>query len=134
MPKVYNLRDKHKTPIPRDAVYCGRGSPYGNPFIAGTHGSRETVIRKFIEQVLPDLDVSALRGKDLVCWCAPLACHCDAIMEKANMLPDGLIESDGRYYYECKSCGELDEFLSDPENFELGHWSNKCGRSPWCIP
>lgn len=86
MPKVYNLRDKHRISIPRDAVYCGRGTPYGNPFIGGQHGSRETVIRKFVEQVLPDLDVSALRGKDLVCWCVPLPCHCNSILKKANTM------------------------------------------------
>lgn len=87
-PSVWNLRDKHRIAIPRGAVYCGRGSPYGNPFIAGTHGSRDTVIRKFVEQVLPDLDVSALRGKHLICWCAPLPCHCDHILEKANAPAD----------------------------------------------
>lgn len=25
-----------------------------------------------------------LRGKDLACWCAPLACHADALLEAAN--------------------------------------------------
>lgn len=65
-------------------MYCGRDTPYGNPFIGGVHGSRWTVIRKFNEEVLPTLDVSALRGKDLVCWCVPLACHCEGILAKAN--------------------------------------------------
>lgn len=83
-PKVWNLRDKHRVRIPRDAVYCGRGTPWGNPFIAGTHGSRVHVIKRFVEEVLPDLDVSALRGKHLLCWCKPLPCHCDHILEKAN--------------------------------------------------
>jgi hypothetical protein len=78
-PLIYNLRDKHRVAIPRGAVYCGRGSPYGNPYIGGTHGSRGTVIRKFEELVLPYLDVSALTGCDLVCWCWPLPCHCEPI-------------------------------------------------------
>lgn len=94
MPKIYNLRDKYRIPIPRNAVYCGRGTPYGNPFIGGVHGSRETVIRKFEEQVLPDLDVSALRGKDLVCWCVPLPCHCQSILKKANAVKIGIDEGD----------------------------------------
>lgn len=85
-PRVFNLKDKHRIPIPRGAVYCGRGSPYGNPFIAGTHGSRAHVIARFTKEVLPDLDVSALRGKHLVCHCAPLPCHCDHILEKANSI------------------------------------------------
>lgn len=80
-PKVWNLRHKNH---PKSAVYCGRGSPYGNPYIAGQHGSRDMVCDKFEEFVLPDLDVSALRGKDLLCWCAPLRCHCDSILLKAN--------------------------------------------------
>jgi hypothetical protein len=25
-----------------------------------------------------------LRGKDLVCWCAPAACHGDVLLELAN--------------------------------------------------
>lgn len=83
-PRVFNLKDKHRIPIPRGAVYCGRGSPYGNPFIAGTHGSRKHVIARFVKEVLPTLDVSALRGKHLVCHCVPLDCHCTPILEKAN--------------------------------------------------
>ena len=32
MPKVLN---KYKAGVPHGAVYCGRGSPYGNPFVIG---------------------------------------------------------------------------------------------------
>jgi len=137
-PKVYNLRDKNRVAIPRDAVYVGRGTPYGNPFIAGLHGSRETVIRKFVEQVLPDLDVSALRGKDLICWCDPLPCHGHAILAKANApveyLPEGLWERDGVLYFECKACGNESEWYGEPEEFELDNYTNMCGGSPRCCP
>lgn len=92
MPRVWNLRDKHKVSIPKSAVYVGRGTPWGNPFIGGTHGSRERVIQRFVEEVLPDLDVSELAGKDLVCWCDPLPCHGHAILAKAN--PVGYEEGD----------------------------------------
>ena len=81
MPKVLNRK---KDIIPSGAVYCGRGSPYGNPFVIGKDGDRPTVCHKFRIHVLPNLDVSELRGKDLVCYCAPLECHCDAILKKAN--------------------------------------------------
>jgi len=80
MPKVYN---KHKNP-PEWAVYIGRGSPWGNPFIIGRDGDRETVCNRFRDEVLPNLDVSELRGKDLVCYCAPQRCHGDDILRKAN--------------------------------------------------
>lgn len=83
-PAIYNLRDKHRVAIPRGAVYCGRGSPYGNPYVGGTHGSRDRVIAEFVEHVLPDLDVTALAGRDLMCWCVPLRCHCESIFAKAN--------------------------------------------------
>ena len=69
---------------PPNAVYCGRGSPYGNPFVIGKDGDRDTVCDRFEAEILPTLDVSALRGKDLLCFCAPKRCHCDAILKKAN--------------------------------------------------
>ena len=87
MPKVYN---KYRNP-PSDAVYIGRGSPWGNPFShkSGTKAqfqveTREEAIRRFECEVLPTLDVSSLRGKDLVCFCKPQACHGDSILRKAN--------------------------------------------------
>lgn len=81
MPKVLN---KHVHGIPAGAVYCGRGSPYGNPFKMAAGQDRDAVCDRFEREVLPTLDVSALRGKDLVCFCAPRRCHCDAILRKAN--------------------------------------------------
>ncbi len=82
MPKVLN---KYESGVPSGAVYCGRGSPYGNPFRIGPDGNRDEVCDRFEREVLPKLDVSALRGKDLVCFCAPRRCHCDAILRKANL-------------------------------------------------
>lgn len=81
-PRVLNKRiDK----IPKDAVYCGRGSPYGNPFKIGDHGAtRDDVCDHFEREVLPTLNVSKLRGKDLVCFCSPKRCHCDSLLRKAN--------------------------------------------------
>ena len=81
MPKVFN---KHHRNAPADAVYIGRGSPWGNPFAIGKDGDRQAVIEMFRDRVLPTLDVSVLRGKDLVCFCAPAACHGDLILKKAN--------------------------------------------------
>lgn len=80
--KVYNLRrDKN---IPLDAVYVGRGTKWGNPYIRGRDGTKEQVIEKFKHFVLPDLDVRELKGKSLICFCAPSACHADLILKKAN--------------------------------------------------
>lgn len=82
---VYNRRNDD---VPPDAVYVGRGSPYGNPFrIVG--GRRDKAIMKFKEWLLaqPELVEQVkrdLRGKDLVCYCAPSFCHAEILMEIAN--------------------------------------------------
>lgn len=83
MPTIYNYKTKNKS-YPLEAVYCGRGSPWGNPFVIGIHGDRDEVCDQFEKLILPTLDVSKLKGKDLVCYCAPLRCHCESLMKKAN--------------------------------------------------
>ena len=46
MPRVY-----HVNTAPTGAVYIGRPSAYGNPFIIGVHGSRKECIRKYEDHV-----------------------------------------------------------------------------------
>lgn len=65
-------------------MYCGRGSPWGNPFRVGRDGTRDEVIDRFEREVLPGLDLRPLRGRDLVCHCRPLRCHCDSLLRMAN--------------------------------------------------
>jgi len=79
IPSLYNVKDKD---IPADAVYIGRGTPYGNPFVIGRHGDRNEVCDRFEKEVLPYLDVEPLRGKPIVCHCRPLRCHGQAILNK----------------------------------------------------
>jgi hypothetical protein len=85
MPKVLN---KRRDGLPKDAVYIGRGGRWGNPFVIGEDGSRAEVIAKYRQMLLGSpamLDrLDELRGKDLVCWCAPRACHGDVLLELAN--------------------------------------------------
>lgn len=86
MPKVLN---KYKDDIPTGAVYIGRPSKWGNPFTMSEYGTRELVVAKYREWLLsqPDLIETAKRelaGKDLVCFCAPKACHGDVLIEVAN--------------------------------------------------
>jgi hypothetical protein len=80
-PQVHN---KHHGTAPADAVYIGRGSSWGNPYVIGQHGTRENVIELFRRSVLPSLDLAPLRGKHLVCFCKPQACHGDLLLEAAN--------------------------------------------------
>mgnify|MGYP001558586200 FL=1 len=72
-----------------DGVWVDRRSPYGNPHRIGRDGTRAEGIAKyrrwFIAHIQRDPEfkagVLALRGKTLICWCAPLACHADVIVQ-----------------------------------------------------
>ena len=74
---------------PPDAVYVGRPSRWGNPFVIGRDGTREEALAKFrsyaVERMASEPRwLEPLAGKDLTCWCAPQACHGDVLMELAN--------------------------------------------------
>lgn len=92
--KVYN---KRAGKVPADAIYIGRPSKWGNPWVVNVHGSREQVIRWYrdwlwLDRAAPNGDRppsiadirKELHGKNLVCFCAPLACHGDVLLEIAN--------------------------------------------------
>ncbi len=97
MPRVYN---KHHGATPPSAVYVGRPSEWGNPFshLSSTIAkfrvsSRDEAILRYRRWLIDRMDVepglltrirSELGGKDLVCWCAPHACHADVLMQIAN--------------------------------------------------
>ena len=75
--------------ISSKGVYIGRPSKWGNPFVIGADGSRAEVVRKFEEYLksnpmLMEAAKKELKGKDLVCFCAPLACHGDILSRIAN--------------------------------------------------
>lgn len=85
-PRVLN---KYKNKITQDAVYIGRPSKWGNPYPITPDEPRELVIAKFRKYLdeNPELKQAAkkqLRGKDLVCFCAPKPCHGDVLLEIAN--------------------------------------------------
>jgi hypothetical protein len=69
-------------------IYIGRPSPWGNPYVIGRDGNRDAVIAKYRGWLLrnPQLlaQLPTLRGKVLACYCAPLACHGDVLVELAN--------------------------------------------------
>ena len=83
MVKVLNKRDSQA------GTYIGRPSKFGNPFVIGQHGTRADVIAKyetwlFSQPALVEACKRELKGKSLVCWCAPLACHGDVLIRIAN--------------------------------------------------
>jgi len=83
LPKVLNKRNGS----PPGAIYIGRPSIWGNPYLIGKDGDRAQVIRKFKKFVLPNYsldELSRLQGRDLLCFCAPLPCHGDVLLEAVN--------------------------------------------------
>jgi uncharacterized protein DUF4326 len=88
MPRVLKRKNFFE-PLPKGSKLVARPSRWQNPFKIGEDGTREEVIRKYRTHVLAkikssELDVSELRGKNLVCYCAPLPCHADVLLELAN--------------------------------------------------
>lgn len=86
MPNILNR--KHGIP-PVDAVYIGRPSKWGNPFLLNVDGDRTEIVKKHKAWVLsqPALieDIKReLKGKDLVCFCVPKKCHGKILLEIAN--------------------------------------------------
>jgi len=84
-PRVLNRRNG---PDPPGSVYVGRPSVWGNPYRVGRDGTRTQVIQKYRLWLHDHPGLLAavqaeLRGKDLVCWCAPLPCHADVLLSLA---------------------------------------------------
>jgi hypothetical protein len=71
-------------------VYIGRPSLWGNPFVIGRDGTRDEVIAKYRSYLVnhPFLlnCVFELKGKKLGCYCKPLACHGDVLIEMIEKL------------------------------------------------
>jgi Domain of unknown function (DUF4326) len=85
LPRVLNKRVHGSPP---GSIYIGRPSKWGNKFVIGKDGTRAQVIAKHREWLCDQPELMAalpeLKGHDLVCWCAPFACHGDTLKELAN--------------------------------------------------
>jgi hypothetical protein len=65
-----------------------RRTRWGNPFEIPDDGQRQAVIDAYATHYLPHKPsllaaLPDLRGKILGCWCAPLGCHGDVLIEEA---------------------------------------------------
>mgnify|MGYP003418113152 CR=1 FL=1 len=91
MTTVHNLRKEKMNPTD---IYIGRGSIFGNPFTHIKHkktkaefvvNTRTEALKKYREYILqnPELlsKISLLKDKRLFCYCKPLSCHGDIIVE-----------------------------------------------------
>jgi hypothetical protein len=88
MTAVVNIRRKRGAQKVKYDVYIGRGSPFGNPFKIGEDGDRKQVLDKYRVYFYKRLTnpefrdkVLSLKGKVLGCYCKPLGCHGDVIIE-----------------------------------------------------
>ena len=95
--RVLNATTERLKPaeIPANAVYIGGrtrngwpSSKWRNQFTIGRDGSRSEVVEKYrawlCDQPVLLEQLPELKGRDLVCWCAPLACHGDVLLEMVN--------------------------------------------------
>ena len=84
MCKILNAKQVGKAST-ANRVYVGRPSKWGNPFALGRDGSRDEVISMYRCWVVTQIglmnSLDELRGKDLICWCAPLACHAEVLRD-----------------------------------------------------
>ena len=93
MPRRIQRRRTKGWRMPKGAVYVGRPTKWGNPYIeTGRPGSRRLVVQMFRVWVmaperasLRDAARQELRGRPLCCWCGlDQECHADVWLEIAN--------------------------------------------------
>ena len=102
MTKVVNMRHRDRAlNHPTRFTYIGRPSKWGNPFVVGRDGTREEVVAKYRVYILqkPELlaDLPELAGRELGCWCVPLACHGDVLVELLDGVPAGPVPPAGAF-------------------------------------
>ncbi|WP_218952195.1 DUF4326 domain-containing protein [Amycolatopsis anabasis] len=79
-------------------VRIDRASKWGNPFVLGRDGDRDTVVRRFEFEYLPYQPtllaaLGELRAKALGCWCAPELCHGEPLAVRAGQPWDITVSS-----------------------------------------
>ncbi len=85
---MIGILNKHHRPIKGE--YIGRGSPLGNPFIIGTHGTRDEVCDQYeawlnmhlmaqtpsiINELVRLANIARQGDLNLICFSAPKRCH-----------------------------------------------------------
>jgi len=83
--KVYN---KNYIPAEISGQIVDRSSNWGNPFPLGIY-TREESLKLFRKYATWRLTIEPgwlrpLKDQNLICYCAPKACHADILMELAN--------------------------------------------------
>lgn len=115
MPEVLNIYKIGKV-IPEGAEYIGRansslslsGSKFANIYPITETDTREIVIDKYRKWLWGQIksgeitleDLLELEGKDLVCYCAPQACHGDILLEAVKWARKKYSALYGHWYWE----------------------------------
>lgn len=79
------------TGVPTNALYVGRGSVWGNPFVIGVDGDRETVIERYRKLLWSRLksgeivisQLASLHGRPLYSYPGMVECHGDVLVRAA---------------------------------------------------
>jgi hypothetical protein len=83
-----NVKNGGYDPNDPDMVYVGAGSIWANPFRSRKDMTRNQKIEAFSGYLLarPDLlrRLPELRGRVLICYCAPLGCHAEVLAHLAD--------------------------------------------------
>jgi len=91
VPKRFQVKRTKGWKMPKDGIYVGRPTKWGNPFKISSKRSRQEAVTLYEERLrkMPTKERKAvlepLRGKALGCWC-PLdePCHADVLLKWAN--------------------------------------------------
>jgi hypothetical protein len=83
--EILNVHD-YPRGLPPNTIRIGRPSVWGNPYNITEQRDRAACIVAFraysTRRLAREPDwLEPLRGKNLACYCAPLACHGDVLME-----------------------------------------------------
>jgi len=95
MPKRIQRKRTKGWRMPEGAIYVGRPTKWGNPFMAETADEIGRAVEDYADWMDALIargynhDFSELRGHDLACWC-PLdaPCHADVLLKLANRTQD----------------------------------------------
>lgn len=102
MTYVVNIRDTPDFGTQENDLYIGRAtrrfkkSKWHNPYKVGVDGTQEECIQKYWDYLIKiglPRNVRELREKRLGCWCKPLACHGDVLVQLVQILE--YLEKDG---------------------------------------
>jgi hypothetical protein len=111
MPKRIQRKRTKGWKMPAGAISVTRPGKWGNPFSVKEYGLKLALFnyrQRIRNMVLIGADFSAIRGKDLACWC-PLdqPCHVDILLEVANAPEKWRMRNMTERVVKQRLCGEM---------------------------